>query len=85
MARHQPRVLLLDEPTKGVDVGAKFEIHDHPPAGGRGAACLVVSSDLPEVLALAHRIVVMREGRVQGEIARPHADEESVMQLATAP
>jgi ABC-type sugar transport system ATPase subunit len=50
-----------------------------------GAACLVVSSDLPEILALAHRILVMREGRVQGDLPAGQADEESVMQLATAP
>jgi len=80
-----PRVLLLDEPTKGVDVGAKFEIHEivRREAAG-GAACLVVSSDLPEVLALAHRIIVMREGRVQGEIPGAGATEEAVMHLATA-
>ena len=65
-----PRVLLLDEPTKGVDVGAKFEIHDIiRREAARGMACLVVSSDLPEVLALADRIVVMRDGRLQGELA----------------
>jgi rhamnose transport system ATP-binding protein len=79
-----PRVILLDEPTKGVDVGAKFEIHEIiRREAARGAACLVVSSDLPEVLALAHRIVVMREGRVRGEIAGTGATEESVMHLAT--
>jgi ABC-type sugar transport system ATPase subunit len=50
-----------------------------------GAACAVVSSDLPEILALAHRIVVMREGTVQGEIGAEQASEENVMQLATAP
>jgi rhamnose transport system ATP-binding protein len=81
----RPRVLLLDEPTKGVDVGAKFEIHEiirrQAAAGG---ACLVASSDLPEVLELAHRIVVIREGRIQGEIPGAGADEESVMRLATA-
>jgi ABC-type sugar transport system ATPase subunit len=79
----QPRVLLLDEPTKGVDVGAKFEIHAlirH--AAAAGAACLIVSSDLPEVLTLVDRIVVMREGRVRGEIAAADADEASVMRLA---
>jgi rhamnose transport system ATP-binding protein len=80
-----PRVLLLDEPTKGVDVGAKFEIHEIVRReAARGLACLVASSDLPEVLALADRIVVMREGRVQGEIAGAAATEESVMHLATS-
>jgi rhamnose transport system ATP-binding protein len=81
-----PRVFLLDEPTKGVDVGAKDEIHEIIRQKARdGAACLVVSSDLPEVLAIAHRIVVMREGHVQGELPGDDADEESVMRLATAP
>ena len=79
-----PRVLMLDEPTKGVDVGAKFEIHEIiRRQAAAGLACLVVSSDLPEVLALCHRIVVMREGRVQGELAGDAATEESVMHLAT--
>jgi ABC-type sugar transport system ATPase subunit len=76
-------VLLLDEPTKGVDVGAKFEIHNiirgH---AARGMACLMVSSDLPEVLALADRIVVMRQGRIRGEIPGATATEEAVMSLA---
>jgi ABC-type sugar transport system ATPase subunit len=81
-----PRVFLLDEPTKGVDVGAKDEIHEIiRKKASDGAACLVVSSDLPEILALADRIVVMREGRIQGELSAADADEESVMQLATAP
>jgi len=80
-----PRVLLLDEPTKGVDVGAKFEIHEMiRREAARGLACLVASSDLPEILALADRIVVMREGRVQGEIAGADATEEAVMHLATS-
>jgi len=78
-----PRVLLLDEPTKGVDVGAKYDIHGivRTMADG-GAACLVVSSDLPELLALADRILVMREGRLRGELAAADADEEQVMRLA---
>jgi ABC-type sugar transport system ATPase subunit len=81
----QPRVLLLDEPTKGVDVGAKFEIHEIiRRQAARGLGCLVVSSDLPEVLSLCDRIVVMREGRIQGEIAGADATEEAVMHLATA-
>ena len=79
-----PRVLMLDEPTKGVDVGAKFEIHEIiRRQAARGLGCLVVSSDLPEVLSLCHRVVVMREGRVQGELAGDAATEESVMYLAT--
>ena len=79
-----PRVLLLDEPTKGVDVGAKFEIHGmiRRQASG-GLAVLVVSSDLPEVLAIADRIVVMKEGEIQGELAGAEATEQSVMHLAT--
>jgi rhamnose transport system ATP-binding protein len=81
----QPRVLLLDEPTKGVDVGAKYEIHGIVRrVASEGAACLVVSSDLPEVLALADRILVMREGHLQGEIPAAEASEERVMHLATA-
>jgi ABC-type sugar transport system ATPase subunit len=79
-----PRVLLLDEPTKGVDVGAKYEIHGMVRRlAAEGACCLVVSSDLPEVLGLADRILVMREGRLQGEIPAAEATEERVMRLAT--
>jgi len=79
-----PTVLLLDEPTKGVDVGAKFEIHNLiRERAAAGMACLVVTSDLPEVLALADRILVMREGEIAGEIGAAAAAEESVMRLAT--
>jgi rhamnose transport system ATP-binding protein len=79
-----PKVLLLDEPTKGVDVGAKYEIHGMVRrVAAEGGACLVVSSDLPEILGLADRILVMREGRLQGEIAAAQATEENVMHLAT--
>jgi rhamnose transport system ATP-binding protein len=79
----EPAVLLLDEPTKGVDVGAKFEIHNIIRGNAaRGMACLIVSSDLPEVLALADRIVVMRQGRVRGELTGADATEEAVMSLA---
>jgi ABC-type sugar transport system ATPase subunit len=85
----QPRVLLLDEPTKGVDVAAKFDIHGIVrDLASRGTACLLVSSDLPEVLALADRILVMREGRLRGELSAGDqaVTEEHVMRLAaTAP
>jgi ABC-type sugar transport system ATPase subunit len=81
-----PRVLLLDEPTKGVDVGAKFEIHEQVRAqAAKGLAVVIVSSDLPEVLALADRILVMKEGRLQGELIGADATEEAVMHLATHP
>jgi len=79
-----PRVLLLDEPTKGVDVGAKFEIHEIiRREASRGLACLVASSDLPEVLALCDRVIVMREGQIQGQLVAQDATEEAVMRLAT--
>jgi ABC-type sugar transport system ATPase subunit len=81
-----PRVLLLDEPTKGVDVGAKYEIHNIiRREAARGMACFIASSDLPEILALADRIVVMRDGELRGELSGEAADEEQVMRLATAP
>ena len=79
-----PRVLLLDEPTKGVDVGAKFEIHEMiRRQAAAGMAVLVVSSDLPEILALADRVLVMKEGALQGGLDGAGATEEAVMQLAT--
>jgi rhamnose transport system ATP-binding protein len=79
-----PSVLLLDEPTKGVDVGAKFEIHNLiRREADRGMACVMVSSDLPEVLALSDRVLVMREGHLRGELIGAEATEQSVMQLAT--
>ncbi|WP_370947450.1 sugar ABC transporter ATP-binding protein [Amycolatopsis sp. cg5] len=82
LARH-PKLLILDEPTRGVDVGAKAEIYRIIDGLARdGMALLVISSDLPEVLGLADRIVVMRGGRVAGEIARSEATEEAVLTLA---
>jgi ABC-type sugar transport system ATPase subunit len=80
-----PKVLLLDEPTKGVDVGAKFEIHEMIRRQAEaGLACLVVSSDLPEVLSIAQRVIVMREGAVRGVLVGTDATEEAVMHLATS-
>ncbi|MDX3926288.1 MAG: ATP-binding cassette domain-containing protein [Shinella sp.] len=78
----KPKIILLDEPTRGVDVGAKSELH-HLIARLKqeGAAILMVSSELPEVLGVADRIVVMREGRSVGELGRG-ATEEDVMALA---
>lgn len=79
-----PKVLILDEPTRGVDVGAKREIYQlMNELAERGVPILLVSSDLPEVLGVSDRIVVMREGRITGELSRGEATQEKVMQLAT--
>lgn len=79
-----PEVLLLDEPTRGVDVGAKHEIYLLMEAlAERGKAVLFVSSDLVEVLAMSDRVLVMHEGRLAGELSRGEATEESVMAMAT--
>jgi ribose transport system ATP-binding protein len=79
----QPEVLILDEPTRGVDVGAKAEIHAllHRMADA-GMALLVVSSDLPELMQLCDRIVVLSRGRLAGELQRDAFDERSILDLA---
>ncbi|HEK9980789.1 TPA: sugar ABC transporter ATP-binding protein [Streptococcus equi subsp. zooepidemicus] len=79
-----PKVLILDEPTRGVDVGAKREIYQlMNELAERGVPILLVSSDLLEVLGVSDRIVVMHEGRITGELSRGEATQEKVMQLAT--
>lgn len=79
----EPRVFLFDEPTRGIDVGAKVEVFDflHELAG-RGAAILMVSSEIPELLQVADRILVMRQGRISGELPATTTPEE-IMSLAT--
>lgn len=80
----QPRVLLLDEPTRGVDVGAKADIHMIiGELAASGVAILLISSELPEVLAVSDRVYVLHEGRVSAEFDRNDADERSVMHAAT--
>ena len=79
-----PRLLIVDEPTRGVDVGARAEIYRLlRDLAARGVALLVVSSDLPEVLTLADRVVVMADGRLAGEMPGEGATEEAILQLAT--
>ncbi|MFI3595042.1 sugar ABC transporter ATP-binding protein [Streptococcus uberis] len=79
-----PKVLILDEPTRGVDVGAKREIYQLiDELAERGVPIILVSSDLPEILGVSDRIMVMHEGRIAGELSREEARQESVMQLAT--
>ncbi len=79
-----PKLLLLDEPTRGVDVGAREEIYLLlEQIAARGTAVLVASSDLPEVLRLAHRIYVLRQGKVCGELNADRASQEEIVLLAT--
>jgi ABC-type sugar transport system ATPase subunit len=84
-ARICKRVLILDEPTRGIDVGAKAEIYRIiRELAASGVAILMISSELTEVIGMADRVIVMREGRVTGELAGPEATEESIMHLATS-
>jgi ribose transport system ATP-binding protein len=77
-------VLIFDEPTRGIDVGAKSEIYDLlEDLAAQGRAIIVISSELPEVLRLSHRIAVMCEGRLTGIIDRHDATQENIMKLAT--
>jgi len=80
----KPRVLLLDEPTRGIDVGAKQEIYElMDELAAQGMAVLFVSSEMEEIIGMSDRTIVMHEGRMTGELSRSELTEESVMQLAT--
>ena len=80
----RPAVLIVDEPTRGIDVGTKAEVHRLlSNLAAEGVAVLMISSELPEVLGMADRIVVLFEGRVSGTFARGEADEDSIMRAAT--
>ena len=79
----KPRLLILDEPTRGIDVGTKAEIHELiQQLANEGVTILMISSELPEVLGLSDRIVVMREGQITGRLTREEATEDAVMRLA---
>jgi ribose transport system ATP-binding protein len=80
----ESRVLIFDEPTRGIDVGAKAEIYKlMNELIRRGAAILMISSELPEILGMCDRILVMHEGRITGELSRAEATQEAIMRLAT--
>ncbi|SHF25787.1 inositol transport system ATP-binding protein [Kaistia soli DSM 19436] len=80
----RPKVLIVDEPTRGIDVGAKVEVHNLLFEMARsGIAVIAISSELPEVLSVADRIVTMREGRVTGEMLRADATQETLMAMMT--
>jgi inositol transport system ATP-binding protein len=78
-----PRILILDEPTRGIDVGAKAEIHRLVSnLASEGAAVVMISSEMPEILGMSDRIMVMREGRVAGFLDRREANQVELMRLA---
>jgi ABC-type sugar transport system ATPase subunit len=80
----RPKVLIVDEPTRGIDIGAKVEVHNLLfEMAETGIAVVAISSELPEVLAISDRIITMREGRVTGEIKREDATEEILMSMMT--
>ncbi len=79
-----PRLLIIDEPTRGIDVGTKAEVHRLlDELAGRGMAVLMISSELPEVLGMSDRVLVMREGEITGRLGRTEATSERVMMAAT--
>jgi putative multiple sugar transport system ATP-binding protein len=80
----QPEVLILDEPTRGIDVGAKYEIYRliHELAD-QGKAVIMISSELPELLGMSDRIYTIFEGRVTGVLDRREADQEKLMRMMT--
>ena len=80
----EPDIILFDEPTRGIDVGAKQEIYKILVSlAAQGKAIIVVSSELPEVIGIAHRIIVMHDGRITGELSGEEVTQEMVMQFAT--
>lgn len=80
-----PEILMIDEPTRGIDVGAKSEIHRlMSQLAQQGKAIIMVSSEMPEILGMSDRILVMCEGRITGEVLRADATQERIMELATS-
>jgi len=81
----KPKVIILDEPTRGIDVGAKYEIHSiMQNLAEEGIAIIMISSELPEILGMSDRIIVMHEGKLTGELSREEATQEKVITLATS-
>jgi rhamnose transport system ATP-binding protein len=81
----EPRILILDEPTRGIDVGTKAAVHQlMSDLANQGVAILMISSELPEILGMSDRVLVMREGHITGEFMRAEATQEKIMASATA-
>ena len=80
----EPDILILDEPTRGIDVGAKYEIYELMEEMARDGKCVImISSEMPELMGMSDRIMVMCEGRKTGELERKDFSEEAIMHLAT--
>ena len=80
----KPDILILDEPTRGIDVGSKAEIYEiMSDLVEQGVSIIMISSELPELLNMSDRIIVMREGSITGELTKEEASEERVMKFAT--
>ena len=79
-----PNIVILDEPTKGIEIGAKAEIYQIiNDLAEQGAAVIMISSELPELMALSDRFVVLAEGKVSGELSKEEATDSKIMELAT--
>jgi ABC-type sugar transport system ATPase subunit len=79
-----PKVLIFDEPTRGIDVGAKVELYKlMNQLAQQGVAILMISSELPEILGMSDRIMVIHEGKIAGFLDRDEATEEKIMEYAT--
>ncbi len=82
---NEPSILILDEPTRGIDVGAKKEIHKlMSQLAQQGVAIIMISSELPEIIGMSDRIIVMHEGRIKGEFEDEHVTQEQIMQMAVS-
>ena len=80
----EPEILILDEPTRGIDVGAKYEIYTIiNQLASEGKGILLISSELPEILGMCDRIYVMREGKITGELTREEATQEAIAKHMT--
>jgi ABC-type sugar transport system ATPase subunit len=80
----KPKLLIMDEPTRGIDVGAKAEVHAlMSRLAKEGMGILMISSEMPEIIGMSDRVVVMCQGRVTGEFSRPNLSQEEIMTCAT--
>lgn len=81
----RPKVLIMDEPTRGIDVGAKYEIYKiMVDLARQGIAIVMISSELPELLSMSDRVMILNEGRVSGILKQEECTQEKIMKLATA-